>query len=624
MRTRLSAFLVVLVLAAGLVSAQTTGEIYGRVTDKSGAVVPGAVVTLTSSVLLQPMSAVTSSTGNYRFPSVPIGSYTVKFELTGFTTVVQEGVRVEIGVNAQVNAAMSISAIQEVLTITAETPLVDLQSNARANSFNQEALQNIPTGRDPWVILQQSAGIVMDRENIGGNQGGQQSGFFSRGAASNQHKWNMDGIDITDMAATGASPVYYDFDSFEEMQIQTGGADVSMQTPGVNINLVTKNASDRFKGSARFLLTDDQFQSKNISDDLRRQGATSGNPIQNIKDYGFEVGGPLVKGKLWAWGSYGKQDIKIGVNGFYLRTSGCSAVKAAPNNFAIDEVWNCLSTDLTTLNNYNFKLTYQMSSKDQLAFLANAAEKVRNARDASDLRPEETTFRQKAVTDSSLGSKWWKTGIPKTYKASWRHIFSDRFAMEAQYAHVGNNFVLDFHEDSLRDVQPMQELGTGLWARSFQNSQFVRPTNLFDLTGTRATSGFLGGDHAIKFGMRYRQDRATSTGHRGGNVEARFRSPNNDFTVPVEANMYRDSYTDYNLFDISGTCRTRSRADGSRSSRGSASTGNGTARTPRTCRRIPSSAEPRKPARPSNTSRRSSSRGPSTARSSTTWRHASD
>jgi hypothetical protein len=545
-------FLFVLVLAAGLASAQTTGEIYGRVTDKSGAVVPGATVTASSPALIQPLSAVTSSTGNYRFTSVPIGTYTVKFELTGFTTVVQEGVRIEIGINAQVNGTLNVSSVQEVLTITAETPLVDVQSNTRANSFNQEALQNIPSGRDPWVMMQQSAGIVMDRENIGGNQSGQQSGFVARAAATNQHKWNLDGVDITDMAATGATPVYYDFDAFEEMQISTGGADVTMMTPGVNINLVTKNATDKFKGSGRFYLTPDGTQSVNITDDLRRQGASSGNPIQDIKDYGLELGGPIVKGKLWAWGSYGTQDVKVGVNGFYLNTGNCPQVKAAPLTFDLkEEVWPCLSTDLTTLNTYNAKLTYQMSRNDQLSFLFNGAEKIRNARDASDLRPEETTYRQKAVTDPSLGSSLWKTGIPKTYKASWRHIFSDRFAMELQYAHVGNNFVLDFHEDSLKDVQPMQEIGTGLWARSFQNSQFVRPTNLFDLTGTRSSSGFLGGDHAIKFGVRYRQDRAISTNHRGGNVEARFRSPNGDFTVPTEANMYRDSFTDYNVFSTS-------------------------------------------------------------------------
>ena len=93
--------------------------------------------------------------------------------------------------------------------------------------------------------------------------------------------------------ATGASPIYYDFEMLEEMQVSTGGADVTQQTGGVGINLVTKSGTDKFKGSARYYYTDDKYQSTNINDTLRRQGATSGNPIQNIKDYGIEGGGPI-------------------------------------------------------------------------------------------------------------------------------------------------------------------------------------------------------------------------------------------------------------------------------------------------------------------------------------------
>ena len=267
---KLAATVATLVLIAGFAHAQTTGEIYGKATDKSGAVVPGVTVTLTSSALLQPQSAVTSGTGTYRFPGIPIGTYTVKFELAGFTTVVRDGVSIVMGRNAQVNGTLDVSAMQEVVTVTGEAPLIDMRSNARVNNFNQEALQNIPSARDPWVILQQSAGIVMDRENIGGNQSGQQSNFIARGAATSQQKWNLDGIDITDMSATGASPVYYDFDAFEEMPVTTGGADGSMQTAGGGVNLVTKSGSDRFKGSGRYYVTDKKFQATNVTDDLRR------------------------------------------------------------------------------------------------------------------------------------------------------------------------------------------------------------------------------------------------------------------------------------------------------------------------------------------------------------------
>src|SRR5262249_47145940 len=144
------------------------------------------------------------------------------------------------------------------------------------------------------------------------------------------NKWSLDGVDITDMSATGASPSYYDFDAFQEMTINTGGVDVTQQTGGVGINLVTKSGTDRFKGSSRLYLKYENFEANNTSDDLSRQGAASGNPIQNIKDYGVEAGGPIKKGRAWVWGSYGKQDMPVGVVGFYKPDASCQAIKAAP------------------------------------------------------------------------------------------------------------------------------------------------------------------------------------------------------------------------------------------------------------------------------------------------------
>ena len=111
------------------------------------------------------------------------------------------------------------------------------------------------------------------------------------------------------------------------MTINTGGVDVTQQTGGVGINLVTKSGTDKFKGSSRFYETNDRFESKNITDEQRAQGATSGNPIQDIKDYGIEVGGPLKKGKAWIWGSFGKQTVNVGVVGFYQPTAACQAIK---------------------------------------------------------------------------------------------------------------------------------------------------------------------------------------------------------------------------------------------------------------------------------------------------------
>ena len=159
------------------------------------------------------------------------------------------------------------------------------------------------------------------------------------------------------MSATGGSPVYYDFDSFEEMQISTGGADVTMQSPGVGVNLVTKSGTDKFKGSGRYYVTDDKFQSFNVTDELRKQGATTGNPIQNIKDYGVEVGGPIKRGRAWIWGSYGKQNINVGVNNFYKDTPDVPGDEGGPARPTRSRtIRGCLNPDTTLLNNYNAKV----------------------------------------------------------------------------------------------------------------------------------------------------------------------------------------------------------------------------------------------------------------------------
>src|SRR5207249_11319896 len=179
--------------------------------------------------------------------------------------------------------------VQETITVTGESPIVDTKNTGTKQTFTNELLQSIPSARDPWVILQQTAGIAMDRENIGGNMSGQQSNYVSRGGSPFNNKWSLDGVDITDMAATGASPSYYDFDAFEEMTITTGGVDVTQQTGGVGINLVTKSGTDKFRGSSRFYVTDQKVESVNVTDAQRLQNAGYGNPIQNIKDYGFEV-----------------------------------------------------------------------------------------------------------------------------------------------------------------------------------------------------------------------------------------------------------------------------------------------------------------------------------------------
>ena len=203
MRRLLTAALAITVLTlAGDSIAQTSvGEIFGKVTDESGAVLPGVSVTLESAALMRPVSTVTSARGTYQLPSLPIGAYNVRFELGGFSKVIREGVRVETGFSAEVNGKLKVSSVEETITVSGAAPIIDTKSQTLAATFTRDMLENIPSARDPWVIIEQVPGMVMDRQNVGGNQSGQQSSFLAHGSATNQ-VWNMDGSGITDMAPT--------------------------------------------------------------------------------------------------------------------------------------------------------------------------------------------------------------------------------------------------------------------------------------------------------------------------------------------------------------------------------------------------------------------------------------
>jgi hypothetical protein len=522
---RTLALLAVVLVTAVPASAQTqTGEIVGRVVDGSGAALPGAAVTATSPVLLQPMVATTGDTGAYQFTNLPVGVYAVRFELAGFKTFIRENVQVATGFTAQINVQLEISALQETVTVTSESPLINTRQRGTESTFTQEMLQNIPSARDPWVILERAPGITMDRANVGGSASGQQSNYISRGAMTTNNMWSIDGVTVTDLVATGASAIYYDFDSFEEIQVSTGGNDASLQTGGVGINLVTKSGTDRFKGSGRYYITDEKFESDNVDDELRAQNATSGNPIQRIEDYGVEAGGPIYRGRAWAWGSYSKQDINVGILGFYKNQSGCPPAVGASTN----DIRACLQPDTTLLDNYNIKGSGVPFKNNTASWLSNFAEKFRNARDASNLRPPETVFVQ--------------TGPVCTHKFGDQHVFSDRLLADVQYAHVGGNFTLDFPDASLATVQRSFETAApaGLWGRSFSQSVFDRPFDSVNVNLSYFLPGLLGGDHSVKSGIGWRTADGLSLSHIGGNTTARFTRG-----VGTAADLHRDGGTLY-------------------------------------------------------------------------------
>lgn len=362
-----------LLCSAPALAQVETGEIVGKVMDGTGAVLPGATVLLEGTGLIQPQTAVAAASGGYRFPKLPLGVYRLTFQLPGFTTLVREGVRIETGFVAEINAQLNLSSVAETVTVSGESPIVDIATTKTGASFSRETLDALPSARDPWVIIEQTAGIVMDRQNVGGSESGQQSSFLAHGSSSNQ-QWNVNGATVTDMAAN-ASPGYYDFDAFEEIQISTGGGDASQEAGGVAINLVTKSGGNNFRGGAKFVYVGEKLQGDNIDAELRAQNAGLGNPIKSSREYGFNLGGPILRNKAWFWGAMSGQDVTVGQVGFLK--AGCTDPDSV----------DCLQDDTSNLDNINAKLDAQWATPHKSSFYWKRGAKYRNARNAGPLTP---------------------------------------------------------------------------------------------------------------------------------------------------------------------------------------------------------------------------------------------
>jgi len=475
---RIVAVAVLLLLAVGgtAFAQLQTGNLYGTVTDDKGAALPGVTVTLSGQSA--PQVQVTNAQGQFRFLGLPPGNADLKAELEGFSTIDYPNIVINIGRNTSIEVKLS-PAVEDVITVTAESPLLDERRISTGATISQTELEKIPTARDPWAILQTTPGVLTDRINVGGNESGQQSQYIGPGSQGDQAVWSVDGVVITDMAATGSSPAYFDFDAFEEMQVTTGGSDTSISTGGVVLNMVTKRGTNEWRGSGRYFTADEKWQSELGSDkvDLATGQASfnQGNRIVTVKDYGAELGGPIVKDRLWVWGSYGQQKV--------------------------DLLTILNRSDKTTLKTENVKLNGQiLPSNSATAFYFNN-DKVKIGRNASPTRPQETTW------DQGHAGK-----TPTAAKIEDTQIFSSSFYLTGLYSIVNGGFEL-VPEGGLNTTAYQSQ--DGVWHNTYVLSQTLRPQKQYK---GDASSFFNTGtlSHELKFGAGYRTAKVTSLSTWGG------------------------------------------------------------------------------------------------------------
>jgi hypothetical protein len=516
----------VMLLIGGLAvnaSAQIAGgNIYGSVVDQQGGVLPGVDVTLTAvSIGGSPRTTVTDAQGQFRFLNLDPGTYKLTTNLTGFNKMERE-VIVTTGVSSDITFTMAVKTVEETVTVSAESPVVDVKKVGTLTTLTQEELQSTPQSKDPWALLKTVPGVIVDRVNVGGNESGQQSGFNGKGALFADTMWNLDGVVITDTTSGGASSSYFDFDAFDQVAINTGGNDLKVQTGGVGINFVTRRGTNAFKGSAKFTFDNDSLESSNLptalKGDERLLGADKANHTDQIMDWGFDIGGPIIKDKLWFWGSYGKNDIKI------IRLTQ--------------------TKDETILKNTNAKVNWSATKQDEVSFFYFNGAKEKFGRSPGQAANEDDSFLW------NQGNFYPEDGFLHPLHGLWKaednHVFGPNLFVTAKYAWYGWGY--GFAPRGGTDKDAGINFDTNHAYGSWLSYTARKPWHVVDVSGSsfKAASG---GGHEFKFGFGYRRNPNHSTTRwSGSEVVAQIQPGGDSFALAYRArvvNFIGENYDAY-------------------------------------------------------------------------------
>jgi hypothetical protein len=468
--------------------ASTTGTIQGRVTDASGAVLPGVTVTVSSPALIGgAQSQVTNDTGGYRFPAVAPGVYSVTFELPGFSTVRRETIDVALGFTANVHAELSVATLQETVTVTGESPLIDTSTTRVQQNFKLEEMNSIPNARDMWALLAVTPGVAMTRIDVGGNRAGTQTGYtaYGYGGQDQQVRVLVEGINTTE--GTGGAGFYFDYGSFEEAFFGTTGNGAEMATPGVQSQLLGKSGGNQFQGATYLDWYNNSLQGSNISDEQLDRGIREGsNEMQNYYDFNLHAGGFIRRDRLWWYGSYRDQENQVAVP--YFRFDSTFDTR----------LWN-LSGKGTYLINQNHKLIgyYQWGQKIQPN------------------RVWSTSYNYFTTDSTRLqdSGSW-------VYKGEWNGTLSNNLYVEARYGEFGYYFPLIGYSDApwRHDIGTrVVEGGDQRWQQDRQRKQLTGAATYF-------VDSFAGGSHSIKFGGEFNKETQWNGYEqiRAGNLEHQF------------------------------------------------------------------------------------------------------
>ncbi len=462
--------------------AQTlTGSITGQVTDARGAALAGVKVTAVSKALIGgSQSGVTDSSGSYTFNLLPPGAYDLKFEMQGFKSASRAGIEINAAFVATVNVSMEVGAMSETVTITSEAPVIDTRSNIQQTVLDQKLLENLPSGRDPWAVGRIVPGMQMGKFDVGGSNGMQQTGFTIHGSVANQSQYNIDGLTINWPGGNegGSTALYYDQGMFQEVNFQTNALPAEVSVGGTYMNMVTKSGGNDFHGNVLFYYANENIQSDNFNKNSKfdrfrviRPTLTGGNPLTRSYDLNGNIGGPIIKDRLWFFASFRQWGVDKRVLG----------ARNPDGSFSIDD---------NRIVNVVGKGTWRMTENNTLSYMYN-----NNQKDRFHRRDTPPSF----IEDQA---SWLQDQPGNSHHLGWTSTLSPRTILDAKLGFMMIVFPLRYQADvkptDLTRTDSIRSTRTGAAPYNYEN-----PTYRIQADVALSHTANWAGSHNLKVGEQF-------------------------------------------------------------------------------------------------------------------------
>ena len=397
------------------VAAIAQSSIAGSVTDDTGGVLPGVTIEATSDVLIGGARvAFTDGTGLYNIINLLPGQYTVTFTMPGFATLVRDELILGAGIALPLDAVLAVGSVEETVTVSGETPVVDVQQVQRIEVLTKEVQEAIPTGRSAWSYAALIPGVRVHKADVGGTAGAQQAMVFGRGLDGAHNTAEIDGVNVTILYQDGRFQQYLNPLIAAETSYTSTGQTAEVQQGGLRINMIPNEGGNLVSGQFFGGGTPAALQSDNLNQRLQDIGVTATPNIDIIYDFNGSIGGPLVRDKLWLFAAARRNVVSAGItNSFYRDGSP--------------------GFDDNSITNANARLTWQVSDKSKFSVMMD---KVRKRR-----------FHQHSAGDDiETASSLWGSPHYDTGTAKWTSALTNRMLLEGGFALI--------YTDSNQGLQP--------------------------------------------------------------------------------------------------------------------------------------------------------------------------